>query len=116
MLMFFPSTQPRSRRPSRNACSQGTISEAENPDRNPIRRTFAGACAGPAPAQASAPAPSTTSNSRRVVMWRLRVPRGFLLELLDEQFADLDRPPVVLNAEPSFRESAVPGADGDDAV
>src|SRR5687767_2411524 len=45
-----------------------------------------------------------------------RAARGFLLQLFDEQFTDLDRPPVVLNAEPSFREPAVLGADGDDAV
>jgi len=45
MLMFSPSTHPRSRRPCRNASCQRAVSAGENGERSPSRGTFAGCCA-----------------------------------------------------------------------
>jgi len=72
----LPSTNPRSRRPSRNAWCQSAASEGENGERSPIRGTLASACARTAPAQASTPAPSAMINSRRVVMRPDRLTRS----------------------------------------
>src|SRR5262245_2372186 len=45
MTMFCPSIHPRSRSPCWNALCQGTVSEAENGERMPIRAIFFGCCA-----------------------------------------------------------------------
>src|SRR5262249_38130925 len=45
MTMFCPSIHPRSRSPCWNALCQGTVSEAENGERMPIRAIFFDCCA-----------------------------------------------------------------------
>ena len=81
MARLWPSSQPSSRRPSRNAWKTGVgCAPARSWDRTPIRRRFvepwARASSGRSPAAAAAP-PSSVMNSRRLTPPHPRLRRTF---------------------------------------